>query len=993
MASHKFLLLFLSLPFWLGAQSRRFYVNAAAAPGGSGLSWAAAFADLQDALLAAAAGDSVWVAQGIYKPTTTADRDRSFEPKSGLRLFGGFAGTETYIGERNYAAHPTVLSGDIGAVGDSTDNSYNVVYLHFPDTNTIIDGFIIRNGTANSAASVSPAYDRRKCGGGLYIMGADWEAYGEIRNCLFLLNYARNYGGGVLVNGAGDGSVAPRFVNCHFDRNRCFAWGGGIARMGSSFVERGVDFEGCKFTGNIAGSWGGGLLFQDAERLDSIEVVNCRFEDNQAGLGGAAARFLTGRVRANGLIIRGCFFTASQTSGSVNKTNLLITDLNEGYVKQVLLERDTFTANISGGVLVSQFGLDGRLDIKNCYIYQIKKFALAFHFEWWESSTLLVENTQFKEAFSSLGTILSTSSFTKVKLNRCSFLNNMSDILLFFSYHEDVLVVNCNIASNMILSNINPDHSISGNINFANCNIIDTKLRRLFRNFKSANITNSLFTGIPDLADGLETLPANTTLDYCRFDSLNCAALPPGVSCGAHNLIGVQPMFRDSAGGDFRLLPCSPLVGAGLNSAAAGILTDLDGRPRIAGDRVDIGPYETPAFAWAAAPLLKPACRDANDGSVEFSSDYGCPPVAVHWTRQDSSSGNGSDQLAPGAYFFELTDARGQRLRDTLDILPNPGPTLAATATPVQCGSDAGGSAAVNTTGGIPPVALRWSNGQTAAQLAQLPPGDYTVTATDDAGCRDSAAVSVARLGALTLLVGGNVISCFGQRDGRAVVTPLGGKQPFRFQWDDGATDSLRTQLPPGRYAVTVADAFGCTTDYLFKLSQPDSLRVGGVAQDASGPAIPDGSAVVGGIQGGTAPFRYLWSTGATTDGLFNLLPGLYTVTVRDFNGCTAVQTLEVRYTNGVGEAPGRVLLVFYPNPAAGATHVQAVLPPGASGLQLMLYDNAGRLLQQISLPDTDAQGEFTAPIPLGDLPAGLYRAVLLDARGGVRGQGAVVKQ
>lgn len=994
MASHKFLLLFLSLPFWLGAQGRRFYVNAAAAPGGSGLSWATAFADLQDALLAAAAGDSVWVAQGIYKPTTTANRDRSFEPKSGLRLFGGFAGTETHIGERNYAAHPTVLSGDIGAVGDSTDNSYNVVYLHFPDTNTIIDGFIIRNGTANSAASVSPVYDRRKCGGGLYIMGADWEAYGEIRNCVFLFNYARNYGGGVLVNGAGDGSVAPRFVNCHFDRNRCFALGGGMARMGSSFVERGVDFEGCKFTGNIAGSWGGGLLFQDAERLDSIEVVNCRFEGNQAGLGGGAARFLTGRVIANGLIIKGCFFTLNQTSGSVNQANLLITDLNEGYVKQVLLDRDTFATNTKGNaVYVSQFGTKLSLHVNRCNFTNNLNFSQMAYFEAIDSAMFFIKNTFFKGNFANQGIGLTFSLFIKAQLDQCFFANNTVSLMYVIPANKDVQFINCDINSNTMSNNINQGQSPFGNLNFTNCNIIDTKLRRLFRNFKSANITNSLFTGIPDLADGLETLPTNTTLDYCRFDSLNCAALPPGVSCGTHNLIGVLPMFRDSAGGDFRLLPCSPLVGAGLNSATAGILTDVDGRPRIAGDRVDIGPYETPAFAWAAAPLLKPACRDANDGSVEFSSDYGCPPVAVQWTRQDGGSGSGSDQLAPGAYFFELTDARGQRLRDTLDILPNPGPTLAATATPVQCGSDAGGSAAVNATGGIPPVALRWSNGQTAAQLAQLPPGDYTVTATDAAGCRDSAALSVARLGALTLLVGGNVISCFGQRDGRASVTPLGGKQPFRFQWDDGAADSLRTQLPPGLYAVTVADAFGCTADYQFKLSQPDSLRLSGVAQEASGPAVPNGSAVIGGIQGGTAPFRYLWSTGATTDGLFNLLPGLYTVTVRDFNGCTAVQTLAVRYTSSTGEAPGRVLLVFYPNPAAGATNVQAVLPPGASGLQLMLYDNAGRLLQQLALPDTDAQGELTAPVPLGDLPAGLYRAVLVDAQGVVRGQGAVVKE
>src|SRR5262249_52355679 len=59
------------------------FVNGAAGGRNSGLSWAAAFRDLQSALAAAVSGDEIWVAAGTYKPTATADRTVSFALKEG----------------------------------------------------------------------------------------------------------------------------------------------------------------------------------------------------------------------------------------------------------------------------------------------------------------------------------------------------------------------------------------------------------------------------------------------------------------------------------------------------------------------------------------------------------------------------------------------------------------------------------------------------------------------------------------------------------------------------------------------------------------------------------------------------------------------------------------------------------------------------------------------------------------------------------------------
>ncbi|MCP4123618.1 MAG: hypothetical protein GY751_17845, partial [Bacteroidetes bacterium] len=100
--------------------SQIIYVDASASGTNTGTNWTDAFTDLQDALVSAQAGDEVWVAQGTYYPTPDTSRMIYFEVPKGVALYGGFSGTESSLEERDWLAHETVLSGDIGLPGDST---------------------------------------------------------------------------------------------------------------------------------------------------------------------------------------------------------------------------------------------------------------------------------------------------------------------------------------------------------------------------------------------------------------------------------------------------------------------------------------------------------------------------------------------------------------------------------------------------------------------------------------------------------------------------------------------------------------------------------------------------------------------------------------------------------------------------------------------------------------------------------------------------------
>jgi len=116
-------------PAWGAKPGATLYVNASAA-GGDGTSWENAFTDLQDALAAALSGEEIWVAAGTYTPTNNGDRTVSFILKSGVKIYGGFAGGEKALRERSSNPSLAVLSGDIGTIDHDTDNSYHVVYAH-----------------------------------------------------------------------------------------------------------------------------------------------------------------------------------------------------------------------------------------------------------------------------------------------------------------------------------------------------------------------------------------------------------------------------------------------------------------------------------------------------------------------------------------------------------------------------------------------------------------------------------------------------------------------------------------------------------------------------------------------------------------------------------------------------------------------------------------------------------------------------------------------
>lgn len=228
-------ILFIGLIFVsLNCNSAVLYVNISATGANNGTSWANAYNDLQNALSIAFVNDEIWVATGTYKPTQTTDRAISFVMRNGVDIYGGFNGTESSISERNIALNPTYLSGDIGALGDNSDNTRKIVKIQNFTAPIIFDGFRVVSG-----------YDGLSTGkgAGIYVVNNPGVSI-NIRNTILYNNYAYHSGGGMIIDNSN-----TTFNNCEFLYNSSFNYGGG-AIYSANGSNSNIYLNDCKFIGN-----------------------------------------------------------------------------------------------------------------------------------------------------------------------------------------------------------------------------------------------------------------------------------------------------------------------------------------------------------------------------------------------------------------------------------------------------------------------------------------------------------------------------------------------------------------------------------------------------------------------------------------------------------------------------------------------------------------------------------------------------------------------
>jgi hypothetical protein len=216
------------------------------------------------------------------------------------------------------------------------------------------------------------------------------------------------------------------------------------------------------------------------------------------------------------------------------------------------------------------------------------------------------------------------------------------------------------------------------------------------------------------------------------------------------------------------------------------------------------------------------------------------------------------------------------------------------------CGLTATGSATAEAAG-PGPFSYAWSNGQNGATATNLVPNTYTVTATDGAGCTQSAAVTINSLPQPTANPQADSPLCAGS-DLNLTANAGGGTPGYNYNWEGPGGFSSAEADPVlsgiavsqgGMYSLTVTDQNGCEVreSVAVVVNDPPTFSLAG--QDIACNGEATGSIALTLIQA-PPPVGYAWSNGATSQNLNDLSAGDYTVTVTDGNSCQASQSIDL---------------------------------------------------------------------------------------------------
>ncbi len=300
------------------------------------------------------------------------------------------------------------------------------------------------------------------------------------------------------------------------------------------------------------------------------------------------------------------------------------------------------------------------------------------------------------------------------------------------------------------------------------------------------------------------------------------------------------------------------------------------------------------------------ACKGAATGAVSIDIFGGSGNYTYAW----SNGINTKDQtgLTAGLYVLTVTDEDGCDASITV-IISEPAQVLSASASHTDkliCFGGMEGEARVVPNGGTAPYNYLWSTGDITDAVSGLAAGNYQVLVTDANGCTSQAAFIIEEPDApITVSATGKLrLTCDGDSDGSITATISGGEGPYELFWNNGRRTATIDNLSAGDYILRVTDARGCVKEETISITQPMPLAVANATiNDTECFGDRTGSVELD-IEGGTAPYTYLWSNGSTSQNLLGVGTGDYTVEVTDDLGCTLLASFSLDNAPFFGMVP-----------------------------------------------------------------------------------------
>ncbi len=351
-----------------------------------------------------------------------------------------------------------------------------------------------------------------------------------------------------------------------------------------------------------------------------------------------------------------------------------------------------------------------------------------------------------------------------------------------------------------------------------------------------------------------------------------------------------------------------------------------------------------------AIEIIKPSSGSAEgDASANLLVNGGTGNMTYKWDNGESLQL--ASKLTGGTHAVTVTDASGCSATTSF-LVPEKVIPLSVALTSVgetKCADALTGAIQADVKGGKAPIKYQWSNGSTAeGKLTGLAPKEYAVTVADAAGQTASAFLTLTAppqlIPAMEMLSPANL----GIANGQAQVKVTGGKAPYTYKWDSGATTALLKTLSSGEHTVTITDANGCTVTSTVNVSE--NIASLGVIVKQVGQINCSGQATGSlrtDISGGKGPYTYAWSNGQTTATAESLKAGPYTVTVTDVVGTKFTASSTVTEPQPVAIA----ISIDAPASTNGADGKATAKGSGGSGTFQYAWDNGELTAKAVKLP------------------------------------------
>ena len=287
------------------------------------------------------------------------------------------------------------------------------------------------------------------------------------------------------------------------------------------------------------------------------------------------------------------------------------------------------------------------------------------------------------------------------------------------------------------------------------------------------------------------------------------------------------------------------------------------------------------AFDTIQTHIVQPTC--GSNGSISVVMLTGTAPYTYAWSNGLTVAN--LTGLANGNYNVTTTDANGCTGQHYYYLYGNTLTEYIYGVTNPACGSS-NGSIGTYIYGGVQPYTFTWSNTGTNHTNfdSLLSPGTYHVTVADAAGCTIVDSATLIPQGNFSASVAISPIICPATTGGSMTVN-VTGAGPYTYLWSNGATTQTVNNVPEATsLSVIATDGGGCQAEAwsdTMSITSSINLTLNSVACNFT---------VAGVATGGTAPYTYLWSNGATTASISYTLYTYYSLQVSDVTGCSTIQ-------------------------------------------------------------------------------------------------------